>query len=98
MAECIVETAVYELTDDGEIGEWYENIDSEPELRYYGIYKDDEAIDWVDATEGISVVHETIEWHIKQPDNCEHDFNGGGKLAECKKCGVIRESVADGTV
>lgn len=65
MIEASVETAVYKTNDKGELDEWYEDIDSEPEERFFGIYKDDEAVDWIDYAEGISGAKDLIDQAIK---------------------------------
>jgi hypothetical protein len=69
MAECQTDTAVYRLNDKGELGEWHQNIDTEPTVQFYGIFKDDNVIDWVDAVEGIEGAKSLIDWHIKHEES-----------------------------
>lgn len=48
-AEVITERAEYSLDDEGNLLEYQQFIDSEPEISCYSISKDDEIIDWVDS-------------------------------------------------
>ena len=51
VAEAITERAEYSLDDDGNLYEYLQGIDSEPEITCYGIVKDGEIIDWTDTLE-----------------------------------------------
>lgn len=48
-AEVITERAEYTLDDEGNLKDYVQYIDSEPEISCYSISKDDEIIDWVDS-------------------------------------------------
>lgn len=51
-AEVITERAIYNLDDDGNISDWEQEIDSEPEITYYGILDSDgEYQNWTDTLE-----------------------------------------------
>lgn len=48
-AEAITERAEYSLDNNGELHEYLQGIDSEPEVSCYGIVKNGDIIDWVDT-------------------------------------------------
>lgn len=45
--ECITQRDVYELLDNGEIGKFVREINTEPEPSYYGIKLNGVYLDWV---------------------------------------------------
>lgn len=51
VAEAITERAEYALDDQGNLSEFLQGIDCEPEITCYGIVKDGEIIDWTDTLE-----------------------------------------------
>lgn len=50
-AECVTERAEYSLDDNGELYEYLQGIDSDPEISCYGIVdpENGDIIDWVDT-------------------------------------------------
>ena len=53
VAECIQERAEYKLNENGEITEFIQGIDSEPEIAYYGVYENGDCIGWFDTLEEV---------------------------------------------
>lgn len=66
LVECNTEKAVFEVNGNGEIGVWYDSIDSELEPVFYGIMINDNFIDWIDYSEGLGKVKEYIDNDIKE--------------------------------
>jgi len=66
VAEAITERAEYSLDDDGELLEYLQNIDCEPEPTCYGICDNGELIDWADT---IDEVKQCIDKLIKEQEN-----------------------------
>ena len=63
VAEAITERAEYSLDNEGNLNEYLQNIDCEPEPICYGIYDNDELIDWADT---IDEVKQCIDKLIKE--------------------------------
>ena len=51
VAEAITARAEYSLDEDGNLYEFLQDIDCEPDITCYGIVKDGEIIDWTDTLE-----------------------------------------------
>jgi hypothetical protein len=49
LAEAVTESATYTLDDNGELAEYRESIDREPEATCYAVEYDGDIIEWFDT-------------------------------------------------